>query len=351
MLHAPSSTSTGRPPTSASCARSTTTLTAEIRQRAAAEEENAGLAREAARAAALDELSQLKSRFISVASHELRTPLTGIINATALALADTGAGRPAPPPADGRPELRRPARPAGRQPARHLAHRGRPGLDPRRRRSTSRRPCGPDRRPAGGAPRGTRSSPRSRRRPRRALADPDRLRQILTNLVGNAIKYSPAGGQVRISTRPGAAPGRVEILVADQGLGIPPEELDRIFDPYQRGNSTATRRISGAGLGLYIVRSLVELHGGSIRVESEVGRGSTFRLVLPSAELGASDDVEPADRPPAPGPDAEGDPGRRGRRLPARPAAPRPRARRLPGPRRRGRRGGARRPSRSSAPT
>src|SRR5207244_10432280 len=102
---------------------------------------------------------------------------------------------------------------------------------------------------------------------RRVHADADRLRQILTNLVGNAVKYSPAGGQVLVAARPGAD-GWIELSVSDQGLGIPAGELDRIFDPYQRVNAVATRRIKGTGLGLYIVRHLVELHGGTIRVES-----------------------------------------------------------------------------------
>ena len=126
-------------------------------------------------------------------------------------------------------------------------------------------------------------------------ADPERLRQILINLVGNAVKYSPAGGQVLVAAR-SAGEGRVELSVSDQGLGIAPEELDRIFDPYQRVNSTATRRIKGTGLGLYIVRHLVERLGGTIRVESSLGRGSTFTVSLPTAapaDAGADNSENP----------------------------------------------------------
>jgi signal transduction histidine kinase len=119
-------------------------------------------------------------------------------------------------------------------------------------------------------------------------ADPERLQQVLTNLVTNAIKYSPEGGQVLVTTAPSRRPGYLEIAVADQGIGIPPDQLDSVFDPYQRVRSPATRRIRGTGLGLYIVRHLVELQRGSVRVQSEVGRGSTFFVSLPSAAVSAA---------------------------------------------------------------
>jgi signal transduction histidine kinase len=252
-----------------------------IQQREAAEEENARLAHEAARAAALEELSLLKSRFISVASHELRTPLTAVVGYADLVLGDTPKDDP-----------RYPMLVTTQRCARQLAGLVDNLLDASRIEAgqMSVQPSVVDLEATvaavlevvrGGAPKhslvgavGTGA--------RWVLADPDRLRQILMNLVGNAVKYSPAGGQILVAARPGPD-GWLDLSVSDQGLGIPTAELDRIFDPYQRVNSTATRRIKGTGLGLFIVRHLVELHGGTIRVESAVGRGSTFAVALPSA--------------------------------------------------------------------
>jgi PAS domain S-box-containing protein len=111
-------------------------------------------------------------------------------------------------------------------------------------------------------------------------ADPLRLRQVLTNLLTNAIKYSPAGGEIAIRV---GRDGRHGILaVADQGAGIPAEALPHLFDRFYRVRSTE-RRAQGFGLGLYITRQLVEAQGGTIAVESEVGRGSTFTVTLPLA--------------------------------------------------------------------
>jgi signal transduction histidine kinase len=251
-----------------------------IEQREATEEENARLAHEAARAAALEELSRLKSRFISVASHELRTPLTAVVGYADLVLSDT-------PKDDPRHAMLTTAQRCARQLAGLVDNL----LDASRIEAgqLSVHPTSVDLDAVVaavlevvrvGAPKHTLIAAVGGARWVRA--DPDRLRQILMNLVGNAVKYSPAGGQVLVAARPGAD-GQVELSVSDQGLGIPADELDRIFDPYQRVSSTATRRIKGTGLGLFIVRNLVELHGGTIRVESVVGRGSTFAVSLPSA--------------------------------------------------------------------
>jgi signal transduction histidine kinase len=115
------------------------------------------------------------------------------------------------------------------------------------------------------------------------LADSDKLTQILTNLVSNALKYSPAGGNVTISAQ--GVDRMVRLSVADQGLGIPPEELSRLFGRFHRINDPARRQIGGTGLGLYITKRLVELHGGRIWVESPgPGQGSTFHVELPAAE-------------------------------------------------------------------
>lgn len=113
-----------------------------------------------------------------------------------------------------------------------------------------------------------------------AAFDPDRVRQVLDNLVGNALKFSPAGSEVRLSVR--AVSDGIEMAVADRGPGIRPEEQARLFAPFQRASTVATGGERGTGLGLSICKKIVEGHGGAIRVESELGRGSTFVFTLPS---------------------------------------------------------------------
>ncbi len=110
-------------------------------------------------------------------------------------------------------------------------------------------------------------------------ADPERLHQVMKNLLSNAIKYSPDGGPVEVSTE---VEGKyVTISVRDQGIGIPPEELPRIFERFSRVEREEALGISGTGLGLAIVKHLVELHGGKVTVHSEEGQGSTFTVYLP----------------------------------------------------------------------
>lgn len=111
--------------------------------------------------------------------------------------------------------------------------------------------------------------------------EPDRIRQILVNLLTNAHEYSPEGASIRVAARPVGA--EVEISVTDDGPGIPKEQLERIFERFTRGDAGLTQRVGGTGLGLAISKSLVELHGGSIAAESAVGQGSTFRVRLPIA--------------------------------------------------------------------
>jgi signal transduction histidine kinase len=112
------------------------------------------------------------------------------------------------------------------------------------------------------------------------LADDDRLVQVLTNLISNAVKYSPDGGAIEISTRGG--PEDVHLSVRDHGLGIPAEEVERIFDRYTRVDSGGGHSILGTGLGLPIVREIVALHDGKVWAESSPGAGSTFHVVLPA---------------------------------------------------------------------
>lgn len=110
-------------------------------------------------------------------------------------------------------------------------------------------------------------------------ADPDRLEQILTNLMGNALKYSPRGGPVIV--RASRDDGNVSITVADQGIGISLEEQASLFSKFYRAHNDEVRHIPGTGLGLYICDRLAELHGGAIDVDSEKGVGTTFTVSMP----------------------------------------------------------------------
>jgi two-component system, OmpR family, phosphate regulon sensor histidine kinase PhoR len=114
-----------------------------------------------------------------------------------------------------------------------------------------------------------------------ASADPDRLQQVLLNLLDNAVKYSPNGGRVVLTVS--APTNGIRIAVADRGPGIPSAEQQRIFEKFYRLDTQLTRAGGGTGLGLYITRELVRRMGGTIGVESEPGRGSTFTVDLPRA--------------------------------------------------------------------
>jgi signal transduction histidine kinase len=122
--------------------------------------------------------------------------------------------------------------------------------------------------------------------------DRDKVKQVMINLITNAVKYSPRGGEValvvseaqRDKLPPDHPEGRFVIVgVRDQGIGIAAEDLPRIWERFYRVDNTNTRRIGGTGLGLAITKALVELHGGRIWVDSQVGKGSTFFFTLPVA--------------------------------------------------------------------
>jgi two-component system phosphate regulon sensor histidine kinase PhoR len=113
----------------------------------------------------------------------------------------------------------------------------------------------------------------------RITADQDKVEQMLTNLLSNAIKYSPDGGKITIHARTVGA--NVAVSVSDQGLGIPPDHLGKLFTRFHRVDSRDTRKQYGTGIGLYLVKHLVEAHKGEITVESTLGVGSTFTFVLP----------------------------------------------------------------------
>jgi two-component system sensor histidine kinase VicK len=110
-------------------------------------------------------------------------------------------------------------------------------------------------------------------------ADSDKLTQILTNLLSNAVKYSPTGGEIHISTR--GENGLAHLSVRDEGIGIPAEALETVFERYARVESGAASRIQGTGLGLPIVRQIAQLHAGGAWAESTLGQGSTIHVQLP----------------------------------------------------------------------
>lgn len=105
------------------------------------------------------------------------------------------------------------------------------------------------------------------------------LEQALTNLVSNAIKFTPKGGEVEISVRNDAE--TVQVRVTDTGMGIEPTELDRIFDRFYRSTTTVDAAVKGTGLGLAIAKKMIEAQNGQICVTSTVGRGSTFTITFP----------------------------------------------------------------------
>ncbi|HEV8637367.1 MAG TPA: ATP-binding protein [Chloroflexota bacterium] len=125
------------------------------------------------------------------------------------------------------------------------------------------------------------------------LGDRDRLRQLLSNLVENAIRYTSPPGEVIVSVR--RKGDRAEVSVADTGIGIPPEHHARIFDRFYRLDQARTRSLGGSGLGLAIVRQIAEAHGGQVRITSAVGEGSEFVIELPLAPLEAELAEAPVD--------------------------------------------------------
>ena len=118
-------------------------------------------------------------------------------------------------------------------------------------------------------------------------ADPDRLIQVISNLVSNAVKYSPDGGDVNVTTA--RQDGHVRIAVTDHGMGIARENIGRVFGRYERFESNKTSKVVGTGLGLAISRQIIELHGGKIWVDSTIGAGSTFQFTLPTRAAALTD--------------------------------------------------------------
>ena len=115
----------------------------------------------------------------------------------------------------------------------------------------------------------------------RIYADKGRITQVLDNLVANAIKFSPDGGTVFVEVRETA--NEVLMIVSDQGIGVPQDKLDRIFDRFYQVDGSSKRRFGGTGIGLALVKRIIEAHKGRVWVTSELKKGSSFYVALPKA--------------------------------------------------------------------
>ncbi len=117
-------------------------------------------------------------------------------------------------------------------------------------------------------------------------ADERRFRQVLLNLLANAVKYTAEGGRIAIEAAP-TEEGGLQIVIADTGIGIAPEDMESVLKPFGRAHSTVARAYEGAGLGLPLSKALMESHGGRLAVESALGQGTTVRIGFPARRLGS----------------------------------------------------------------
>ena len=129
------------------------------------------------------------------------------------------------------------------------------------------------------------------------VADRDKVDQVLTNLLSNAVKYSPDGGQITVSARD-IGDHKVSISISDEGIGIPEDQIGRLFTRFHRVDSRDSRKQYGTGIGLYLVKHLVEAHQGEVSVASRVSEGSTFTVILPT-NLSLEDDQHQESAKPA----------------------------------------------------
>jgi two-component system sensor histidine kinase VicK len=132
-----------------------------------------------------------------------------------------------------------------------------------------------------------------------ATVDPKRIEQVLRNLLSNAIKYSPEGGTITIQGR--GEERQLLVRVSDQGIGIPSEDLERVFERFYRVENEITKTVRGVGLGLAVCQGIVKAHGGRIWVESTLGAGSTFSFTLPVLSKATLSPVEGPKGPSVPG--------------------------------------------------
>jgi signal transduction histidine kinase len=119
----------------------------------------------------------------------------------------------------------------------------------------------------------------------RARGDGERLRQVLLNLLANGVKFTPAGGSVTLSAELAEPPGDLVLKVRDTGIGIAPEDIPRVFEPFTQLDSALSRRFGGSGIGLYLARALAEAQGATLALESAPGGGTTALLRFPAARL------------------------------------------------------------------
>jgi signal transduction histidine kinase/DNA-binding response OmpR family regulator len=124
------------------------------------------------------------------------------------------------------------------------------------------------------------------------MADERRLKQILVNLLSNAVKFTPEGGKIGLEVLGHSARQMIDFVVWDTGIGITPENIDRLFQPFVQLDSSLARQFAGTGLGLALVHRMVEMHGGGISVESEVDKGSRFTISLPLSELPQAEETD-----------------------------------------------------------
>jgi signal transduction histidine kinase len=115
------------------------------------------------------------------------------------------------------------------------------------------------------------------------MADRRRMKQVLINLIGNAVKFTPSDGRIRVAV--GGDERHMSIAITDTGIGIPPEKIGDLGQPFSQIESTTSRRYQGSGMGLFITKSLVERHGGDMEIESRLGEGTTVTIRLPSDRL------------------------------------------------------------------
>lgn len=242
------------------------------------------------------EVERMKDRFLSVVSHELRTPLTSIRGS--LGLIGSGALGALPP------EVQSMAN-HGEESAERLGRLINDILDVERLSTgtfevhaalyTASQLVGTSAAELGALARSADITLEVGEVDGEVIADPDRVAQVLGNLVGNAVKFSPAGTTVRISAT--AHDDEVEFTVADQGRGIPADRLEDIFERFRQVDSSDSRLEGGTGLGLAITRAIITQMGGRVWAESTLGEGSDFHFTLPSADR-LTAPADPGQEPP-----------------------------------------------------
>ena len=128
------------------------------------------------------------------------------------------------------------------------------------------------------------------------IGDEHKVRQVITNLIGNALRYSPEGSPIEIRVSSDASVGSATIEIVDHGEGIPEQFRAKIFDRFWRADTSRNRETGGSGLGLSIVKSIIAAHGGTVSVHETPGGGATFRVSLPLAPVDAAEDTVPMRR-------------------------------------------------------